>query len=210
MKTHGRLALIGALVTTLSLAGCSSAQTPPPSETPTGPVTPSPTETVAPTPTASPEDIALPTNCEDIFSADWVARLSEWELPLNDPAITMEPTQIEAGLDLLASSAPRLRCTWGAPGDVGVVTTVMQVTQAQIQSVLTEAGTTPGFACAPVSSVEERCDYFESGSDELGDYIKGEEHVFRGNIWVATGYLNVPIDIATPTYTDGIVAKLWG
>lgn len=178
-----------------------------PEETPTPrpslspPLTPSPSATLTPVP----EVIELPEDCGSLFDEDFIAEMESTGLPLNDPGITMTSTELTAGLTLLENEAS-LRCTWGVPSEVGLATTIALVTEAQADSIIAEAEM-EDFECSTVSWSETRCTFvFRDDDADFGAVAHGEEHVLRGNAWIATRWLEVEI----PGYTDDIVAKIWG
>lgn len=190
-------------VAVLALTGCSSltipGQTPEPSLVPpTGP---------APSPTQShvlvTDEIDLPRDCATLFDEDFIQMMEEGHAPLNDPGLSMSSTSLERGQALLATHE-HLRCTWGVPSEVGMATTVMIVSNEKAQAVMEEAAG-GDFLCGTISATERRCDFYETGASEMGGYSWGEEHVWRGNAWIATRWLNLDV----PGYTDGIVAALW-
>ncbi len=203
MTSRSLLAWPSVAVLALALVACSPTVTPGPTPSDTLTTTPTPSETPSPEPTTVTQEITLPRDCTDIFTASFIAQMDAWAMPLNHEGITMFSTQLIQGQSALAR-VPVLACTWGAPSDVGIATSVAIVTEEQATTIINEA-VTNGYECGPVSAVEVRCDIFESGESEFGDYIWGEEHVFRGNAWVSTSYLNFDIG----NYTNDIVTALW-
>ncbi len=202
MKTRAHLVWAPALVLALALTGCGPAASPEPSPTPTESVTtPPPSEEPSPEPPS--EDIALPRDCTDVFSLAFISEMESYYMPLNHPDVLMEPTRLVQGQSVLARE-PALHCTWGAPSEVGVATVIALVSPAQSAAIIADARAN-GFTCGPVSDVETRCTIFESEEDEFGLYIWGEEHVLRGNAWIATSQLNFDLG----SYTDNLVLSLW-
>lgn len=195
---------VGFLV--LALAGCA-AEPGPAASTPAGTpsasqepsVTPS-TPAASPTPTAS--AVALPVDCQDVYSPGMLQNLNATNPPLNDPGVTMTSTELVEALEILDSGVPTLRCSWGVPSDYGLATNVTITTPAQ-STVLTSAMRERGFSCAE-SAGETRCERTETFVDPSG--ATGETHVLRGNIWVATHWLN----FAPDGYTEDIVTNLFG
>lgn len=196
-----------ALVLALALVGCGPSGTP--TETPTpSPSTAPPTEEPTPEPTETEEpvsqDIALPAACEEVFSSAFITQLEDANYPLNHPDVGMPPTQLIAGQSALAS-VPALHCTWGAPSETGITTVVAVVSQAQSDAIRNEA-VSSGFTCGAPSDVEYRCVIEEvDETSELGTMRWGEQHVFRGNAWIGTAWLNFDMF----GYTDHIVSQLW-
>jgi len=196
-------------VTTLLLAvvlsGCVAESATTPSEAPTSAT---PTSSAAADPSPTPEasettaGIALPDDCAQIYSPAMLSSLEQEGLPLNDPAVTMLATQNAALLGDL-ETLPTLRCSWGAPGSVGITTNVTVVDAPQAAAIETELAE-GGFGCGDqgggtVCSIEQR-------GVSLDDvpYVRGETHALRGNVWVATSWLNHPLD----GYVEDILATL--
>lgn len=188
----------------LALAGC--APEPEPGASAPAPSTPSasgqpsaaPSE---PAPSASPDELAaLPADCQAIYSPGMLQTLSDANPPLNHPGVTMNSTEVVGALELLHSGVPTLRCSWGAPSSYGLATNVSLVTPAQagtIEAALRERG----FACVEAAPAETRCEITEAFSEAQ----TGETHALRGNVWVATHWVN----FAPDGYTDDIVATLF-
>ena len=122
--------------------------------------------------------------------------------PLNDPGVTMTSTEVVEGLEVLDSGAATLRCSWGVPSDFGLATNITITTPAQV-TVLVDAMRNHGFSCAEAGK-QTRCERTETFTDPAG--ATGETHVLRGNVWVATHWLN----FAPAGYTEDIVAQLFG
>ncbi|MGW9114006.1 hypothetical protein [Microbacterium sp. NPDC055683] len=199
----------------LAAAGCASGGLgPAPAETSSvpvtaetgAPVTPTPVTTApaASTPTAEPSDgIALPAGCEQVWSPEALAILSEDVGPLNDPGLTMLSTEVVPALEVL-DTVPSLRCTWGLPSDVGIATTVAIIDDAQADAVLA-ALQERSFSCED-RVVVTRCELRET-FDGAPAGEGGEIHVLGGNGWVSTHWLNADVE---PEYTDDVIATLWG
>ena len=111
-RSLARFAAIGCLA--LALAGCAAepghaastaAGTPSESQGPS--VEPS-------TPAASPKPtktaVALPADCQDVYSPAMLQELNGKNPPLNDPGVTMTSTEVVEGLEVLDSGAATLRC----------------------------------------------------------------------------------------------------
>ncbi|OAZ45776.1 hypothetical protein A9Z40_01365 [Microbacterium arborescens] len=183
-----------------------------------GTATPAPAESTAspsldPTPSATPspiesqatdDEISLPSSCDELFAGDLRATLDAEIAPLNDPGVTMYSTENAEALTVLESGVPSLRCTWGTPSDRGIATTVSIVSPAQ-SDLIVDALTSSGFGSEEASGGM----YFRTSQrmlsmdEEVVDL--GETHFLRGNVWVATRWVNYGPD----AYTPGIVAQLW-
>jgi hypothetical protein len=196
------LAAVGAVLLAVGLSGC--VPEPAPSPTPAeSPVSAPPSSSPSATPTDSPE-AALPADCAQAFSADMKATLEAEGLPLNDPGVTMFSTQNATLLELL-DTVPTLRCTWGAPSEVGVATNISLV-DAEQSATVSEALIGAGFGCEDADGVTI-CRIEQRGVTlEDVEYSRGETHALRGNLWVATGWLN----IAPDGYTEDILATVGG
>ncbi|PZU37985.1 MAG: hypothetical protein DI573_10630 [Microbacterium sp.] len=188
----------------LALAGC----VPEPGPTPSSTGDPSPAQsTPGATPSASAsadagagDDIALPARCEDIYSADMLATLTEQNPPLNDPGVTMYSSQIVEALEVIESGAPSIRCSWGVPSEVGLATNVTIVDTAQA-TLLRETLPAKGLVCEEAGQ-GTLCTM--SGTNDVADF--GETHYLRGNGWISTHWINYDPE----GYTDDIVGMLWG
>lgn len=186
----------------LGLSGC--APEPRVEPTPEGSAaSPSPSSTASPSADPTPTT-ALPADCGEIYSADMRALLESEVPPLNDPGISMLSTQNATLLELL-DTVPTLRCTWGAPSEVGLATNVSVVDAGQAATVA-DALVAAGFGCddadgATVCRIEQRGVTLEDT-----EYVRGETHALRGDLWVATGWLN----ISPEGYTEDILATLGG
>lgn len=201
--TRSALPVVAAAVLAVVLVGCvpepEPGTTPSASEAPAGVPTPIPTASPDETPAA-----ALPQDCAAIYSADMRALLETDIPPLNDPGVEMLSTQNATLLELM-DSAPTLRCTWGAPSEVGIATNVSLITAEQsgsVRSTLEAAG----FGCeesgaATICRIEQR-----GVSLDDAEYVRGETHALRGELWVATSWLN----ISPEGYTEDILATVAG
>lgn len=179
-----------------------SSPTPESSATPSAsstPSTPSPVETEATT-----DELALPDNCDALFTGDLRAMLEADLPPLNDPGVTMYSTENAEALTILESGVPSLRCTWGRPSDTGIATTVSIVTPEQ-SAAIAEALGQAGFGAEAAADGE----YFRTSQEMLSmedELVElGETHFLRANVWIATRWINY----GPEEYTPGIVDALW-
>lgn len=194
----------------LALAGCvpepvPGASTPAPSLSHSPSTDPSAPE-ASPSATGASDAIALPANCEALYSPAMLQALVEQNPPLNDPGVTMTSTEVVAGLEVLQSGAPTIRCSWGVPSSRGLATNVTIVTPAQVATV-GAALRERGFSCTDSGTApngETRCEITERFNDP--NMSGGETHVLRANAWVSTHWLN----FAPAGYTDDIVKQLFG
>ena len=198
------LLFVGAL-----LAAC--APEPGPGATPSTSATPS--LSIRPgDPSATPIETRLPDagfevpgTCEEIYSASMLARLEATVPPLNDPGLTMLSTENTDLLEILDAGAPTLRCTWGAPGEVGIATAVTAVdgeTASTIVDTLAGAGSEcEALGDGTVCRIEQKGLTLDDQ-----EYTKGETHYVGGGGWASTAWINVD----TSGYTEDIVATLWG
>ncbi len=206
---RGAMAMLGVAVALLA-AGCA----PEPAAAPAGSAStattaasrPSAAPTAEPTPgaTAS-DDIAVPSACAALYSAEMTATLNAQLPPLNDPGVTLFSSQNSAALELLDSGIPTLRCTWGAPSTAGLATNV-SIVGADAARSLQNALAAEGFGCEAVSGGTE-CS-IQKQTIDLDDKLvtTGEVHYFRGNGWICTAY----VDVIPDGYTQDIVDVLWG
>lgn len=149
------------------------------SPTATASAEPSPTATASPTPTLGPDDIALPADCDSIYSPAMRAALEAADPPLNDPGLTLGSSQIVEALELLDSGIPTLRCTWGVPSEQGLATNVSLIAQEQAQE-LVVAFQAVGFLCDPVAN-GTLCALERTTIDLDDNQVSlGESHFFRG------------------------------
>lgn len=210
MRAAPRLVLLStaAALVCVVMTGCraepaptASPGTPEPTPSITQPTTgPSP----SPIETNLPQSIELPSSCEDIYSDQMLAALQEQNPPLNDPGVTMLPTENADLLEILESGAPTLRCTWGQPSEFGLATNVTLVDEEQAAGVL-ESLRAAGFGCEDVAAGES-CEIEQRGVtfDDV-EYVRGETHVVGDGAWVATAWINFHPD----GYSTDIAAQLW-
>lgn len=212
MSIRARAALpLAGVVIAVALAGCvPEPVTSPTSATPTGSApsvsSSAPTDlSPSPSPSTTAGALALPSDCESLYSSDMLAALNAQTPPLNDPGVTMFSSQNASALEVLNSGVATLRCSWGVPSESGLATNVSIVDADQATSVQ-NALTADGFVCEPALSGTQ-C-RFEKQVIDLDDNLvtTGEIHYFRGDGWVATAY----IDVLPEGYTQNIADTLWG
>ena len=198
-------AAAAAAVLCLGLVGCQPEPVATSAPTPSSSASPSPTGSPSPTDTAQAgEEIALPTECEQLYSPEMLAALQQ-RVPLNDPGITMTSTQNVGALEILTSGIPTLRCTWGAPSETGLATNVSIVDAAQSAAVV-DALAGSGFTCEPIDGGTVcRFERTVISQDDVQVALT-ETHVLRGNAWVSTA----TVDFEAEGYSEDIVATLWG
>lgn len=203
MTLDRRVALVGAALLAVGLTGCVPEPAASPAATSAAAST-APSAAPAPTASAAGDDISLPATCESIYPAATLADLTAQNPPLNDPGVTIFATQNAGALETLQSGIATIRCTWGAPGTKGLATNVSIVTPAQSRSVQ-DALAASGFACADADGGTV-CTTEKQVLD-LDDKVvtTGESHLFRGNAWVATAY----VDFLPDGYTAAIAQALW-
>lgn len=191
-------------IATLALAGCQPEPAARPTTSATATADPTPSATPTPTPTVGHDDIALPADCDSIYSPTMRTALEAADPPLNDPGLTLGSSQIVEALELLESGIPTLRCTWGVPSEQGLATNVSIIEQEQAQELIV-AFQAVGFLCDPVDS-GTLCT-LERTTIDSDDYQVdlGESHFFRGNGWVSTSWVGFIVD----GYTEDIAATLW-
>ena len=154
---------------------------------------------------ADADNIALPTECEQIYSPQMLASLTAQAPPLNDPGVTMLSTQNAELLEILHSGLPTIRCSWGAPSEFGLATNVSIVDAAQ-SAAIAAALRGAGFGCEQhAGGTICRADKTVITQDDE-QVRQGETHFVRGNGWVSTAWIN----FAPTGYTEDIVGTLWG
>jgi hypothetical protein len=125
--------------------------------------------------------------------------------PLNDPGVTMTSTQNVEALEVLASGVPTIRCTWGAPSETGLATTV-SIIDADQSAAITQALGNTGFACEETAG-GTLCRSTQTMVDLDDDLVElTETHVLRANAWVSTATVNFEVD----GYSEDIIGALWG
>lgn len=212
LTTRVLSAATAAIVVTCALAGCA----------PVGPgaVAPSVTASAgasastsvpAASPTTSPTAsstteplVDLPAECTAIYSAGMLAMLEQQNPPLNDPGVTLYSTDQASLLELL-QTLPTLRCSWGRPSEYGLATNVSILDRDQ-SAVVEQTVRSAGFGCeqadgAQICRIEER----GVTLDDV-EFVRGETHALRGNLWVSTVWIN----FAPEGYTEDIVQTVWG
>lgn len=190
----------------VALSACAPEPDPAPSGSASVTASAAPTPSPTPTATASgPDDIALPADCTTIYTDGMLATLEATSGPLNDPDLTMGSSQIVEALELLDSGIPTLRCTWGAPSEVGLATNVSVIEQDQAQELVAVLQGV-GFACDPISE-GTLCRLDRTMLDMDDNVVNlGEAHYFRGNGWITTAWIGSVPD----GYTEDIAQALWG
>ena len=209
MRARAIVLAAGTALVALSLAGCAPDPSAPSSTASASPSSvPSPLSSASepsPSGTADADNIALPTECEQIYSPQMLASLTAEAPPLNDPGVTMLSTQNAELLEILQSGLPTIRCSWGAPSEFGLATNVSIVDGAQSAAVAT-ALRDAGFGCEEHRDGSIcRTDRTVISQDDTEARL-GETHFLRGNGWVSTAWIN----FAPTGYTEDIVATLWG
>ena len=195
-----------------ALVGCQSnapgAAKEAPSATPTAVATPAVSESAAPVPIESeqgaPVGFAVPDHCEDAYSATMLTTLGTESPPLNDPGLTLLATQSFAGLDLLDSGIPTLRCSWGEAGERGLATNISAVTDAESARVMASLQES-GFTC--VAHGEGTLCTFSEKTVTRDDVVVelGESDYFGEGGWVATSW----VDYLPAGYTEDVAATVW-
>lgn len=205
-----RVALVGVVVATAALVatGCR----PEPLTTPSGTPSASPTVKVpTPGPSATPIEtnlpdagFAVPSSCEQIYSAGMLAQLQAANPPLNDPGVTMLSTENADLLEILHSGAPTLRCSWGQPSEYGLATNVTAIDGEQAAAI-PPALAAVGFGCeslgaGTVCRIEQRGVTLDDQ-----EYTRGETHFVGDGGLITTAWIN----FAPTGYTEDVVATLW-
>jgi hypothetical protein len=203
--------VVMACVAAMSVVALATGCQPEPGQTPS----PTSTESVAaptPGPSVTPIETNLPdagfkvpAACEEIYSADMLARLQAENPPLNDPGVTMLSTENAELLEVIHSGAPTLRCSWGQPSEFGLATNVTAIDAAHLETI-EAALPAAGFGCEPLGDgticrVEQRGITLD---DE--EYTRGETHYLGAGAVVTTAWIN----FSPGGYTEDIVATLWG
>ena len=209
MRAGATVAAVGIALAALSIAGCAPEPSTPSataSASPSSEQSPSPSASErTPSATADSENIALPATCEQIYSPEMLASLTAQAPPLNDPGLTMLSTQNAELLEILHSGVPTIRCSWGAPSELGLATNVSIVDAAQ-SAAIASALRSAGFGCEPYAGGTIcRTDQTVITQDDEQVHL-GETHFVRGNGWLSTAWIN----FAPTGYTEDIVATLWG
>ena len=176
------------------------------SQTPGASQTPGPAASAQPTDDASGavDQVALPTDCEAIYTPQQWSELSNaTDLPLNHPGVVSNErlTQYD-DVNALLSANEKLACSWGGPSEYGIVTWVTEVTpeqSAEAVRALEANGNECGEQLGGIRCTQEFSD------DEAGTAVAGYSHVLRGNLWIATHWVNV----APEKYSEGIVETLF-
>lgn len=175
-------------------------------------VTPDASQTPGPSASAQPTDdangagdqVAVPTDCEAIYTPQqWNELSNATELPFNHPGVVSNDrlTQYD-DVNALLSANEKLACSWGGPSEYGIVTWVTEVTPEQsVEAVraLKANGNECGEQLGGIRCTQEFRD------DEAGTSVAGYSHVLRGNLWIATHWVNV----APENYSEGIVETLF-
>lgn len=212
---HARRARIGrmagvVLITAAALltAGCrpepAPSATEEPSATATATATATPSATPSPTPSGTPAPaFGLPADCESLYSPAMLASLEAENPPLNDPGVTMLSTQDVDLLEII-DGADTIRCSWGAPGELGLATNVTVIDADQAEFIADELAVS-GFDCAAHAG-GTLCRAEQKGvtQDDV-EYASGETHFVGAGAWVSTAWINFSPD----GYTEDIVATLW-
>ena len=175
-------------------------------------VTPDASQTPGPGASAQPTDgasgaadqVALPNDCEAIYTPQQWSELSNaTDLPFNHPGVVSSErlTQYD-DVNALLEANDKLVCSWGGPSEYGIQTWVTEVTpeqSAEAVRALEANGNECGEQLGGIRCTQEFRD------DEAGTGVAGYSHVLRGNLWIATHWVNV----APENYSEGIVETLF-
>lgn len=229
----GAVVVIAAVAVTIGITrGAAEPEatgsSPSPTTTPTIEVSATPAgPTAAPEPEPEPEPTAVrvgvPSSCEQIYTPAMLTLLRGTGLDENHGQQTSGIGSLDPQLQALITATPHLTCTWGPPGEVGLVTNVTGVTEAQSADVLARMRAT-GFTCGEVAGgtrcskllvdpkdlTEEDREAMPWGlsaeTDPMYSYGAGESAFLRDGLWVATHWSM----IAPPNYTESIAGKIFG
>ena len=175
-------------------------------QTPVTSQTPGPTASAQPTDDASGavDQVTLPTDCEAIYTPQQWSELSNaTDLPFNHPGVVSnERLTMYDDVNALLEAHDMLACSWGGPSEYGIQTWVVEVTpeeSAEAVRALEANGAECGEQLGGIRCVQEFAD------DEDGTGVAGYSHVLRGNLWIATHWVNV----APENYSEGIVETLF-
>lgn len=176
------------------------------------PATPDASQTPGPAASAQPTDdasgvvdqVALPTDCEAIYTPQQWSELSNaTDLPFNHPGVVSnDRLTMYDDVNALLLAHDKLACSWGGPSEYGIITWVTEVTpeeSAEAVRALEANGNDCGEQLGGI-----RCT-FEFAEDDAGTGVAGYSHVLRGNLWIATHWVNV----APKNYSEGIVETLF-
>lgn len=195
-KLSASIALLsGAL---LLLAACDAPPQP-------GPV-PSPSASGASTPSPefvpSAEDL-IPSECVEAYTPETLALLEQSIPPLNDPGVTFGPLDSAEAQDIQFDAGVQLRCNWGTPSEVGIVTEFSALNESQTDAVV-DALLLEGYAQNTVDGgiMLTKVEEFETPMSTSAGY---RASYFRDGVWFASFQLNIEI----PGYNEGIVAAIW-
>lgn len=208
-RARGWALAVGGITLVLALAGCVPEPEPGASNSPVPTASAEPSTVPSSTegePSAEPSTAtdrleALPADCEALYSPAMRQSLDEANPPLNHPGVTMDSTEVVAGLELLSSGVPTLRCTWGGPSGYGLATNVTIVTPEELES-MAAALRNSGFTCSEAGA-EIRCEQTRTFADPPA--TTGEVQVLRANAWVSTRWIN----FNPAGYTEDIIAQLF-
>lgn len=153
------------------------------------------------TPTVA-ETAAIPSDCRGLYDdAMWADFSADPLLPLNIPEMTHDQNFTGSDTaDAVFAPLVNLECMWGQPGEYGISTWVATVdeTQAAEGLALLEAD---GYDCGDqlggVRCTKQHID---------GEGAAGHSMVFRGDVWVATHFVNLTPD----NYSEMVIGKLFG
>lgn len=187
------------------LGGCAVAQvgTGSPEADP-GSSTTAPVERPIPSTTSPAEPVGpRPASCEEIYTPAMFEELKA-KMPLNHPTVDESlGTSDEQLVDLL-EQLESLKCSWGGASEYGLSTNVSQVDAEQAETVLARLQELD-FQCYDENE-GTRCVASAVGDDDVGAHRYGESHFLRGQIWIATHW----VDFSPDGYTQDIVTALWG
>jgi hypothetical protein len=167
---------------------------------------PGPAASAQPTDNASGavDQVAVPTDCEAIYTPQQWSELSNaTDLPFNHPGVVSnERLTMYDDVNALLEANDKLACSWGGPSEYGIQTWVVEVTpgqSAEAVRALEANGSECGDQLGGIRCTQEFAD------DEDGTGVAGYSHVLRGNLWIATHWVNV----APENYSEGIVETLF-
>lgn len=163
------------------------------------------TGTVSPSPDFVPSAADLiPPDCVDAYTPEVFALLEQSIPPLNDPGVTFGPLDNAEAQDIQFDAGVQLRCNWGMPSEVGIVTEFSALNESQTSAVI-DALLLEGYTQSTLDGGVMLTRSEEFSSPISSSSVSHQASYFRDGVWFASLQLNIEI----PGYNEGIVSAIW-
>lgn len=174
--------------------------------------TPSSTPTPSVTPEPAPTDgaVALPDDCLEIYTPEFLDTFGAMDL--NHPGVDGSVSRFEP-VETIRETLPGIKCQWGGPTEGGIHTAVNSITPDE-EIGLIAAATESGFTCAAGGENATLCRYSESFEEDPSSPVPdpvtwtiSEEVYVRDGLVVTTWWAGTQLSIDSAT--QPVYDTLW-